>query len=134
MRCLRLPKKLVLELNGIIAKFWWGSGGEKKGIHWLSWDKFCSPKGSGGLNLRAFEDFNRALLAKQGWRILRNENSLATKIFKAKYFWNSDYLSAGLGSRPSFVWRSIIWGRGILEKGLICRIGDGRSVKIYDGN
>ncbi|CAL8162112.1 unnamed protein product [Prunus armeniaca] len=32
------------ELNSIIAKFWRSGDGEKRKIHWLSWNKFCQPK------------------------------------------------------------------------------------------
>ncbi|KAL5864315.1 hypothetical protein ACOSQ3_001829 [Xanthoceras sorbifolium] len=34
----------------------------------------------------------------------------------------------------SAVWRSILWGRSLLEKGLRWRIGGGKAVSIYDDN
>ena len=34
MCCFKFPKSFVNDLNMIISKFWWGAGGDKKGIHW----------------------------------------------------------------------------------------------------
>ena len=33
MSCFKFPKSFVNDLNVIIAKFWWGGGKEKRGIH-----------------------------------------------------------------------------------------------------
>jgi hypothetical protein len=41
--------------------------------------------------------FNKALLAKQVWRILQNPNSLTGKIVQAKYFPHSSIMEATLG-------------------------------------
>lgn len=55
-----------------------------------------------------FKAFNLALLAKQGWRILINPSSFCSGLLKAVYFPNSS------GSRPLWIWASIIEGREIL--------------------
>ncbi|KAA3460000.1 reverse transcriptase [Gossypium australe] len=72
--------------------------------------------------------FNIAILAKQGWRFIKNPKSLVAQVFKAKYFPNSDFLNSQLGSRHSYAWRT----RGILEKGLIWRVGTGSSISIVN--
>ena len=66
MSCVKLPKGFVQDLNMIIARFWWGNGREKKGIHWLNWDLLSVSKLDGGLGFKDFESFNLAFLAKQG--------------------------------------------------------------------
>jgi hypothetical protein len=77
--------------------------------------------------------FNKALLTKQGWRLLQNPNSLTNKILKAKYFQQGSFLSAKLGSRPSFVWRSLLSAKGLLQEqeGLMWRVGDGTSIQSW---
>jgi hypothetical protein len=33
-----------------------------------------------------------AMLGKQGWRVMNNQNILIAKLFKARYFSHSDFL------------------------------------------
>lgn len=69
----------------------------------------------------AFRDlsvFNKALLAKQVWRMIENSDHMVTKVFKAQYFKNMDIMEAPLGSNPSYIWRSLLWSRDILPKGI----------------
>jgi hypothetical protein len=61
--------------------------------------------------------FNKALLAKQGWRLVTNPDSLAAKIIKAKYYANGDFWSASTGCRLSYAWRSILAGRELMSLG-----------------
>ena len=84
---------------------------------WMSWKKICTTKEKGGMGFRDLKAFNLALLAKQGWRILANQNSLVHRIFKAKYFTNNTFLEAKLGRRPSYAWRSIMAAREIVGRG-----------------
>ncbi|KAA3468966.1 WW/Rsp5/WWP [Gossypium australe] len=63
--------------------------------------------------------FNIALLAKQGWRLLNYPNSLVAQVFKAKYFPTGDFLNSRLGNTCSYVWRNIWSTKATLEKELI---------------
>ncbi|XP_041009440.1 uncharacterized protein LOC121253499 [Juglans microcarpa x Juglans regia] len=107
MSVFKLPKNLCKELNSLMANFWWGNQSNSSRIHWCSWEILRKPKGREGLGFRDLESFNVALLAKQGWRFLQNPGSMATKIFKEKYFSSVTLFEAKLKYRPSFIWRSV---------------------------
>ncbi|OMO96147.1 reverse transcriptase [Corchorus capsularis] len=50
---------------------------------------------------------------------------------EAKYFARGTFLTAPLGSNPSFVWRSLLAGHEVLKLGSRWRIGDGLNVDIW---
>ncbi|KAF5454504.1 hypothetical protein F2P56_024162 [Juglans regia] len=131
MSCFKLPSSLCNELEQMMAKFWWGQKNEEKKIHWISWKKMSETKEEGGMGFKDLRIFNDALLAKQGWPIITNTDSLLHKLFKAKYFPKNHFLDAGLGNNPSFAWRGI-WGTiSKLWEGCRWRIGSGRIVKVW---
>lgn len=130
MSCFELPKGLCHDLHQIMAKFWWGSRGTEKKIHWESWDKLCSPKSAGGMGFRNLTSFNISLLAKQGWRLLSCPNSLAARVFKARYHPQTHFMKATTLPDMSYSWRSILAGRELLSKGLRYQIYNGTNVSI----
>ncbi|KAL8100316.1 hypothetical protein AgCh_032534 [Apium graveolens] len=111
--------------------FWWGHGQAGKGVRWMAWERLCMPKRNGGLGVRNLKKFNLAMLAKQGWRILNESNTLVAAIMKAKYFPTTDFLSAQLGSNPSYVWRSIMSAQEIVKMGTRRKIGNGAYTKFW---
>lgn len=84
----------------------------------MKWERMGRSKHQGGIGFCDLESFNKALLAKQFWRILKNPESLSARIFKANYFPSDFILVAPLGQRPSYIWRSIWSARDLLSKGL----------------
>lgn len=102
----------------------------KKKMHWMSWNKMCEKKSSDGMGFRDPSCFNLALLAKQVWRLMTNEQALVSRVLQANYFPNGSFLDATLGSNPSWTWRSILEGRGVLKEGIRKRIGNGKQVRI----
>ena len=76
--------------------------------------------------------FNLAMLGKQGWRILTQPNTLNARIYKARYFPQCNFLESELGHNPSFVWRSLCKSKFILKAGSRWKIGDGRSISVWN--
>jgi hypothetical protein len=91
-------------------------------------------KSAGGLGFRDLTLFNKALLAKQCWRLIQFPNSLSSRILKAKYFPKSSFLEAEMGKRPSFMWRSFLAAKDLLSNGILWRVGDGKSINIWGDN
>jgi hypothetical protein len=81
----------------------------------MSWETIGFSKAMGGLSFRDLTLFNKALLTKQGWRLVQNPKSLNARILKAKYYPNSSFIDASLGTHPYFVWRSILSAKDLLH-------------------
>ena len=75
-------------------------------------------------------DFNLALLAKQGWRLIQGNDSLLHRCFKARYFPQSSFLKAKESPGYSYVWRSLMASLPILRLGSCWRVGNGSSISI----
>ncbi|KAL5542188.1 hypothetical protein UlMin_009898 [Ulmus minor] len=131
MSIFKIPSTLCRELGSIVARFWWGSTPTNRKINWVSWENMCLPKHKGGMGFRDLFLFNQSLVAKQAWRILKYPQSLMSRVLKGKYFPNGNFLSAPCKQTASFIWKSIVWGRELLNKGLIWKIGNGLSVKAF---
>lgn len=82
MSIFQLPKSLCRRINSLMTKFWWGHKDNYSRVAWLSWNKISRSKDEGGLGFREIEVFNQALLAKQGWGLVKNPNSLVRRIFQ----------------------------------------------------
>jgi hypothetical protein len=88
-----------------------------------------------GMGFRTLKDFNLAMLAKQGWCILQNEESLLASCLKSRYFPRSNFLQAEIRFNPSFTWRSIYQAKvEVIDVTGLWRLGDGRKVRIWEDN
>ncbi|KAL5573133.1 hypothetical protein UlMin_022730 [Ulmus minor] len=130
MSCFKLPKTLIKDLHRLIDDFWWGSKAGKSKMHLGKWNEMCNNKEKGGLGFQDLRCFNQALIAKQGWRLLREPNSLVAKVLKACYYPSGDFLTARKAFKASFMWQSIIWGREVAEKSFRWRIGSGVNIAV----
>ncbi|KAK9998230.1 hypothetical protein SO802_017833 [Lithocarpus litseifolius] len=84
------------------------------------------------MGFRDLRAFNLAMLAKQGWRLLQEDESLLFKCFKARYFPRSNFLEAVIPPNCSFVWRSIMAAQSILKNGCCWRTGNGYSISVFE--
>jgi hypothetical protein len=115
-----------------VFKFWWGSKGENRKIHWVRKEKLLKSNIEGGMGFRCIRDFNIAMLAKQVRRLDTKPESLIAKVLKAKYFPHIDPLKAILGPSPSYAWRSLHQAIWVLNKGCCWKVGNGHSINIWE--
>ncbi|KAM6591439.1 hypothetical protein CsatA_014044 [Cannabis sativa] len=126
-----LPVETCNKLEGMMSKYWWSSGSnQKRGVSWSSWKHMCRHKHHGGLGFRHLRDFNLAMLGKQAWRLVSNEHSLVSRVYKARYYSHGSFLTASLGPNPSFIWKSIFETQELIKKGARRVVGPGTSISI----
>ena len=52
MSLFRIPDGLIDEIHALLARFWWGSNGTERKLHWHRWESLCLPKTMGGMGFR----------------------------------------------------------------------------------
>ena len=125
MSVFQLPLKLCDELDAMCAKFWWGQVGEERKIHW---QRIFRSKKDGEMGFRDLRAFNLAMLAKQGWRLLHDDNSLVYQYLKARYFPRTHLFTAKESPNCYFVWKSIVAALPILKLGCCWKVGNCLSI------
>ena len=101
-------------------------------IHWVSWERLTTSKQNGGLGFRNLHSFNIAMLARQAWRWLHNPNALCARVLSAKYYPDGQILNAKPARGMSYTWKSILKGINLLNKGIIWRVGNCKSINIWN--
>lgn len=71
------------------------------------------------------------MLGRIGWRLIKQPTSLMAKVLKARYFANSSFMEAQLGSNPTYVWRSILESQKLLRNGLCWKTESGSNISIW---
>ncbi|XP_042067142.1 uncharacterized protein LOC121810441 [Salvia splendens] len=94
------------ELEQILARYFWGTVGEKRKLHWISWRQICLPFDEGGLGIRRFREVAVAFGFKLWWRLLA-QDSLWAKFMTQKY----SILPCHLHTSPCWSHDSPTWRR-----------------------
>lgn len=77
-----------------------------------AWEAICKSLTEGGMGFQSLENFNLSMLAKMGWRLKENPDSLCVKLLKAKYYPGTDilHMKTKPKQRDSWVWKGILNG------------------------
>ncbi|CAL1407040.1 unnamed protein product [Linum trigynum] len=87
-----VPVNVCRSLDKINRDFIWGESDEKKRMHLVAWPKLTQPRLSGGLGIRPARPVNLSMLAKGGWRIINDRDSLWCQVMRDKYDKNKEHL------------------------------------------
>ncbi|XP_074373956.1 uncharacterized protein LOC141714331 [Apium graveolens] len=120
------------EIERILNGYWWRiNASNMRGIRWMAWERMCRSKDRGGLGFRSLGGFNIALLGKHIWNFIRNQNSLVSRVMKARCFPSCHILQARKGDGWSFLWSGIFEAKEELLKGFKWVLGNGESINIF---
>lgn len=85
MQVQRLPASVHKKLDRYVKRCVRGHSDTIRKTHLLRWEVLCKPKEEGGLGIKKAIGMNKALLAKLGWHLLTQGESLWAKTLKSKY-------------------------------------------------
>ncbi|XP_016206345.1 uncharacterized protein LOC107646692 [Arachis ipaensis] len=134
MNVIKFPKSFCKSIEAAIARFWWTNNGKERSIHWKGWSNLTKCKLNGGLGFKDVECQNIAHLAKQAWRLLKEEDAIWAKTLKAIYYPNCSLWDAEEGRNASWIWKSLLEGRDFLRRRGRWSVGSGTEIDIWKDN
>lgn len=87
------------------------------------------------MGFRDIKNSNKAMLAKQIWRLLHTP--CCTRYLDINIFpggGGGNILDAPIPTKCSYAWKSILQSRRVIQKGAVWRVRDGRNISIWDHN
>ena len=132
MQTAKLPRTTCDEIDRKARGFLWGEQEGKRKVHMVAWNKMNLPKKDGGLGIRDMRQTNQAFLAKLGWRLLVEPQTLWSRILRAKYCDNRcdlDMFKEKCGA--SRVWRGIMSSVDVVRKGINMAVGGGSRTFLW---
>lgn len=128
-----LPKALCLEINKLMQNFWWSHFNNDSKVHWMSWSRMSVAKKLGDMGIRDLRVFKKHCWRNRVGGYRRRLTILLPRLWKVSTIrgGGGSILEASLGSRLSFVWRSIHGSCQLLIEGLIWRVGSGKKFRIW---
>ncbi|XP_031103479.1 uncharacterized protein LOC116007017 [Ipomoea triloba] len=129
-----LPISVCLDIEKRIRRFIWGSEGpeNRNKLNLVKWDVITSPKVSRGLGIFKLQDLNNAYMAKLGWRLHNERDSLWARIMATKYANPGRRQAPSRGhANVSNAWKGMLAARHIVKKGKICLVRNGKTTKFW---
>lgn len=116
------PKSVSDRMEKLINRFFWGSDGNTRRVHWMSWNQDCFPVEEGGLGVRALSDVVKVILMKLSWRFKQSE-SLWAKFMTSQYCEFQHRVNVKLQQHKSIIWRRVWSAREVAEPQLFWTLG-----------
>ncbi|XP_024976218.1 uncharacterized protein LOC112514118 [Cynara cardunculus var. scolymus] len=98
-----LPSGIIHDIESIFRKFLWAPRDDLRGRCRLSWDVVCRLLDAGGLGIKRLSIWNRALLVKHVWDVVRRRDSLWVSWIYGQYLRSSHFWMIGDG-RATNAW------------------------------
>ncbi|CAL1402102.1 unnamed protein product [Linum trigynum] len=128
-----LPKGVCASIDRINRNFVWGDEEGRSKLHLVGWEKMILPKSQGGVGLRSVRNANLAMLAKSGWRLLKEKDMLWTQVIRDKYCRNKENLDLFRSVQgSSFTWKSFTKASSLLKEGCAWNIKNGNTTKFWN--
>ncbi|KAJ4804033.1 RNA-directed DNA polymerase (reverse transcriptase)-related family protein [Rhynchospora pubera] len=119
-------KNVLSKITALIRNFFWGKT-DSKYLSLCAWKRITKPFSMGGLGIRDFRDFNKALIYKLAWKMQTVPDKLWCRVFKAKYFPRRNFWHAKHYGPASHTWGAICKVKSDFANSVQWLIGDGEN-------
>ena len=128
-----IPGKIADRMEKIQRDFLWTENEGKKRYPLVAWEKVCLPKRHGGLGIRKLTHLNKALLAKQIWRIF-NSTGEWRDILVNKYLRRPTLHFTLFNEeipKGSTIWNGIMKARDLAKARISWKLGNGKDIQFW---
>ncbi|KAL0295233.1 UNVERIFIED_CONTAM: hypothetical protein Sangu_3203000 [Sesamum angustifolium] len=125
-----LPKGIIKIIEARVRKFLW-QGSTGRGYAKVAWEQICKPKEEGGLGIRSISVMNQALMLKHLWKLVHMDRSSIWVDWILQYRLRNSTIWSFTGATGSWGWKKMLKLKPILRSGLIYRVGNGNSFKLW---
>ncbi|XP_031099806.1 uncharacterized protein LOC116004005 [Ipomoea triloba] len=130
-----LPAGVCAEIEKCTRRFIWEgnmSEGTQNKLSLVNWDTVTKPKVAGGLGIFKVHEMNMAFMAKLGWRLQKERDTLWVRTLTTKYSESGCHSRAGV-RRGSFsnAWKGILAAQYIVQAGMTKVVRGGRQTNFW---
>ncbi|CAL1353594.1 unnamed protein product [Linum trigynum] len=127
-----LPMSTCKTLDRMNRSFIWEDTDDRRRLHLVGWPQLLLHKNDGGLGIRPTRNVNLAMLAKGGWRLLQEKDTLWVQLARSKYGKGRDNLDILRNSQgSSFTWKSFAKAASLVKQGCAWNIHKGNKTKFW---
>ncbi|KAJ4815359.1 RNA-directed DNA polymerase (reverse transcriptase)-related family protein [Rhynchospora pubera] len=123
-----LPKRIMKDINSLLAKFFWGKTNQQRYMSFIGWQRVCKPIEEGGLGVKNLQTFGEALFLKIVWALMADEDKLWVQICKSKYYPVVGFWRATGSNGGSTMWKQVIKLRDFFSQHVRWNLQNGEKV------
>ena len=112
-----LPSEVIDKLTKMCRNYLWGGSEEYKHSPLVSWTTTCLSKNQGGLGVKDFNCWNKALIAKLAWAVASKKDVLWVKWIHGKYLKQKTWWNCQPPSDSRWHWKKICLIKDLFKEG-----------------
>lgn len=125
-----IHKSVLEKIQSRCLQFFWGKA-DGKAICFVKWEKLTRPKLEGGLGLRDLSIMNNALILKNVWKVISQNEAMWVLVMCAKYFPGSSFWHTHRDAACTRIWHAVMQNRAIMANFSRWSLGDGCSCPAF---
>lgn len=122
------PQACIKKMESLCSRFLWTNNIESLRGAKVFWSTLCLPKDEGGLGLRRFSVWNKALCLLFIWRFLSNNDSLWVAWQKILHLRTKSFWEVDKSTHDSWTWKQLLKLRPEAMRFIKAELGNGKVI------